>query len=111
MHRGGPDRVWGTGSQMAGHSAYEERSLRADGQGAQQGDAVTPDRLQAAMRDHLRGGALEHARAAADLFAPHNGHSSGLSLLVEAALEMDISRWPGLPLQTTRARRPPTRSR
>ena len=107
MHRGGPDRVWGTGSQMAGHSAYEERSLRADGQGAQQGDAVTPDRLQAAMRDHLRGGALEHARAAADLFASHKGHSSGLSLLVEAALEMGYLQMARLALADDTGKTPP----
>ncbi|WP_439139016.1 tetratricopeptide repeat protein [Roseicyclus sp.] len=104
---GGPASAWGTGASMARQSAFDEQGMRADGQAGPHCAAQTPEMLQIAMRAHLARGALAHARAAADRFAPHIGQASGLGPLVEAALEMGYVQLARLALADGDATAPP----
>lgn len=92
---------------MLRHSAFDERGGHDEQHDAPQGQPQTAAVLQLVMRAHLARGALEHARAAADLCAPHAGRPSGLALLVEVALDMGHVQLARLALAQGAAETPP----
>jgi tetratricopeptide (TPR) repeat protein len=104
---GWPLYAWGKGAHMAQHSVFDERGGRAEQHDAPQAKPQTAAVLQLVMRAHLARGALEHARAAADLCAPHAGQPSGLALLVEVALDMGHVQLARLALAQAEAETPP----
>lgn len=73
---------------MAQHSPVGDPEKRGDDTKLDQAQPATPAMLQVLMRAHLMRGALEQARAAADLLAALAGQTNGLAVLIQTALEL-----------------------
>ena len=79
--------IWGP--QMAQQSAFDDQAKLSGAAATPHAQAYKAAMLQVVMRAHLLRGALDNARAAADLLAQLAGQPKGLFVLFEAALDLD----------------------